>query len=186
MDKLVKLFTSFLKIGAFTFGGGYAMLPLIHQEAVEKQGWITENDILDILAIAEATPGVLAVNTATFVGWRVAGFWGATAATVGVALPSFVIISLVAAFYWQVRHNVWIDRAFVGIRAAVVVLMGLSVTKLGKMLPGKAFHWLVGIGALLAVVLLDANPVLVLLAAGLLGLVCAPKKPQQKGNDHAA
>ena len=88
-NKIGTLFLSFLKIGAFTFGGGYAMIPLIQKEAVEEKKWITDEDILEIIAIAESTPGPIAINAATFVGWRVCGFWGALSATLGVILPSF-------------------------------------------------------------------------------------------------
>ncbi len=94
--KIGLLFSTFFKIGAFTFGGGYAMIPLIQREIAEKRKWITEDDILDIIAIAESTPGPIAVNSATFVGYKVAGFWGAFVSTLGVVLPSFVIITVIA------------------------------------------------------------------------------------------
>ena len=94
LRQIVELLLVFLKIGAFTFGGGYAMIPLIHREMVENKSWITDEEIMDIIAIAESTPGPLAVNSATFVGFRVAGFWGAVAATAGVVLPAFVIICI--------------------------------------------------------------------------------------------
>ena len=96
MNKLklaLQLFTVFFKIGAFTFGGGYAMIPFIQKETAEKRDWITEEEILEIIAIAESTPGPIAINSATFVGYRVAGFWGSAFATFGVVLPSFLIIS---------------------------------------------------------------------------------------------
>ena len=89
MHKNLELFKSFLKIGAFTFGGGYAMIPLLEQEIVEKHGWIKEEDIVDIIAISESTPGVIAINFATYVGYKVSGFWGSLISTIGVALPSF-------------------------------------------------------------------------------------------------
>ena len=92
---LWQLFSTFFRIGLFTFGGGYAMIPLIQREAVEKHGWVTDDDILEILAIAESTPGPIAINSATFVGFRVGGVLGSACATLGVVLPSFVIISLI-------------------------------------------------------------------------------------------
>ena len=94
--KIFQLFLVFLKIGAFTFGGGYAMIPIIQKEIVENKKWITDDDILEIIAIAESTPGPIAINSATFVGYRVAGFFGAMLATLGVVLPSFVIILLIS------------------------------------------------------------------------------------------
>ena len=94
--RLWPLFCTFFKIGGFTFGGGHAMIPLIQKEAVENKGWVTDDDILEIIAIAESTPGPVAINSATFVGYRTAGFWGAVCATFGVVLPSFVIILAIA------------------------------------------------------------------------------------------
>ena len=117
------LFWTFLKIGAFTFGGGYAMIPLIQREASEKHGWITGEDILEIVAIAESTPGPIAINAATFVGYRVCGVWGGTFATLGVVLPSFIIIaaiSLVLRTFSQLRA---VQYAFFGIRAGVLALI---------------------------------------------------------------
>ena len=93
---LLEIFLTFLRIGAFTFGGGYAMIPLIQKETVEKHGWISDRDILEIVAIAESTPGPIAVNSATFVGYRVCGFTGALYATLGVVLPSFLVITAIA------------------------------------------------------------------------------------------
>ena len=94
--KLFTVFITFFKIGAFTFGGGYAMIPLIQRETVENHKWISDDDILDIIAIAESTPGPIAINSATFVGYKVAGFWGSFAATLGVVLPSFIIILVIS------------------------------------------------------------------------------------------
>ena len=95
MRKLFELFAAFFRIGAFTFGGGYAMIPLIQKETVENKKWITDDDILEIVAIAESTPGPIAINAATFVGYKVAGFWGAFFATIGMVVPSFAIILLI-------------------------------------------------------------------------------------------
>ncbi|MEG1779398.1 MAG: chromate transporter, partial [Oscillospiraceae bacterium] len=96
LKQIGELFVTFAKIGAFTFGGGYAMIPLIETEIVTNKKWISQDEMLDMIAIAEATPGVLAVNCATFVGCRVGGFWGALCATIGVVLPSFIIILIVS------------------------------------------------------------------------------------------
>ena len=132
LSQLPKLFVSFFKIGAFTFGGGYAMIPLIQRETVENHHWITDDDILDMLAIAESTPGVVAVNSATFVGYRVAGFWGALIATFGVALPSFIVISILSLFIMEYKKIQWLNWVFDGIRAGVVVLIFNAAIKLGK------------------------------------------------------
>ncbi len=118
-----KLFCIFFKIGAFTFGGGYAMIPLISREVAQKRNWITDEEILDIIAIAESTPGPIAINSATFVGYKVAGFWGAAAATVGVVLPSFVVISIISFVLEQFREFSAVKYAFFGIRAGVLALL---------------------------------------------------------------
>ena len=117
MSVYADLFSTFFKIGAFTFGGGYAMIPLIQSDVVEKKGWINEEEMLDMIAIAESTPGVMAVNSATFVGYRIGGFWGSVCATIGVVIPSFFIILLITLFLDKFRSNPWVDAAFKGIRA---------------------------------------------------------------------
>lgn len=131
-EKLQTLFITFFKIGLFTFGGGYAMIPLIEYETVERHRWIKSEDILDIFAIAEATPGVIAINTATFVGYKVAGFWGSLLATLGVVIPSFTIISVIALFFQEFQSLEWVGYAFKGIRAGVIVLILGAVVKMGK------------------------------------------------------
>ena len=120
---LWRIFFTFFKIGAFTFGGGYAMVPLIQREASEKQGWVTEEDILDIVAIAESTPGPIAINSATFVGYRACGILGAAVATLGVVLPSFLIILAIASILRQFQENVYVQYAFRGIRCGVLALI---------------------------------------------------------------
>ncbi len=129
---LWELFSTFFKIGLFTFGGGYAMISIIQRETVERRGWVTDEDIMNMIIIAESTPGVIAVNSATFVGYKVAGLWGGIIATLGVVLPSFIIIVLISLFYNEVRENRYVAAAFRGIRCAVVVLIFNAVRKLGK------------------------------------------------------
>ena len=102
---IMYLFMSFLRIGAFTFGGGYAMIPLIQTEVVEKKNWITDKDILDIIAISESTPGPISINAATFIGYKICGFWGAFFSTFGLVLPSVVIISLLSMVLGLVENN---------------------------------------------------------------------------------
>ena len=119
----LQLFLTFFKIGTFTFGGGYAMIPLIQREAAEKHGWVTDEDILEIVAIAESTPGPIAINAATFVGYRARGFLGALCATLGVVLPSFLIILAIASVLREFRENVYVQYAFRGIRCGVLALI---------------------------------------------------------------
>jgi len=132
MKELWTIFLTFFKIGAFTFGGGYAMIPLIQREAVENHRWVTDGDILDIVAIAESTPGPIAINAATFVGYRVKGFRGAVAATLGVVLPSFVIILAIFYVLHAFAQQKVVQYAFQGIRAGVLVLMLKALVKMFK------------------------------------------------------
>lgn len=132
MKELLEIFLTFLKIGAFTFGGGYAMIPLIQREAVENHHWVTDEDILDIVAIAESTPGPIAINAATFVGYHRRGFAGALAATFGVVLPSFVIILAISGILRQFQQVQAVQYAFRGIRVAVLVLMLKALFKMFK------------------------------------------------------
>ena len=121
--KLWQVFITFFKIGAFTFGGGYAMIPLIQREAVENRKWVTDEDILDIVTIAESTPGPVAINSATFVGYRAAGILGSVAGTLGVVLPSFIIILLISYVLREFQEIVAVQYAFAGIRAGVLALI---------------------------------------------------------------
>ncbi len=125
-----ELFLTFLKIGAFTFGGGYAMLPLIQSEA-ERHGWLTQAELVDFIAVSESTPGPLAINMATFVGIRTGGVLGAVCATFGVVLPSFLIILIAARFYEKFRRSRAVDGAMYGLRPAVIGLIGSAFLSVG-------------------------------------------------------
>lgn len=148
MSKKLELFLSFLKIGAFTFGGGYAMIPLIQNEAIEKKHWINDEEMIDIIAIAESTPGPIAINSATFVGYKVCGFWGSVAATTGVVLPSLIIISIIALFFENFLEFAIIDAAFKGIRAGVAVLILNAGLKMFKSLKKSLVGYILMIAAL--------------------------------------
>jgi len=121
-----------MKIGAFTFGGGYAMIPIIQREAGEKRKWIRDGELLDIIAIAESTPGPIAVNAATYVGYKVAGFWGSLFATIGLAIPSFVIIFVISFFYKDFISWPWVSALFKGLKVGVIILLFKAVLKLKK------------------------------------------------------
>ena len=170
INEYFTLFLTFLKIGAFTFGGGYAMIPLIQRETVENHKWISEEDMVNMIAIAESTPGVLAVNSATFVGYRVAGFWGSLWATVGVTLPSFLIICILSLFYRSFLSNQYVTWAFSGIRCAVVVLMFNAVRKLSKSCRLDLFHIVLGAAAFLLAALTGFDTMFIILGAGLIGI----------------
>ena len=135
--QILVLFLTFLKIGAFTFGGGYAMIPIIQREVVEKRKWANNSDILDILAVSESTPGPIAVNAATYIGFKVAGFWGALFATFGLVIPSFVIIFAISYFYETFMSWTIIQAAFKGLSIGVIVLLFMAVNKLRKAVPNS-------------------------------------------------
>lgn len=143
MNKNLQLFGSFFKIGLFTFGGGLAMLPLISREAVEKKGWVTDEEIIDMVAISESTPGVIAVNSATYIGYKTNGFLGSLFATIGVTLPSFIIICILSLFVDKVLANTWVSYAFHGIRCVVAMLILSAVIKLTKACPKNIFSLIV-------------------------------------------
>lgn len=169
--QLWTLFSTFFKIGAFTFGGGYAMIPLIQREVVEKHGWATEDDILEIIAIAESTPGPIAINSATFIGSRVAGALGSACATFGVVLPSYIIITLIA---FVLRNFLEVDAvryAFFGIRAGVLALILKSLWTMAKKCPKKVLAYAIVAAAFLISALLDLNVLFVIIGAAAVGIV---------------
>ena len=136
---LLKLFITFFKIGLSTFGGGYAMIPLIEREVIERQKWIDKKDFLDMLVLAQSTPGPIAVNTAVFVGYKTAGISGAIVTTLGTVLPSFIVILLLALFFAEVRENRYVDAAFRAMRPAVVALIVAPLIGLVK-----GLNWYLG------------------------------------------
>jgi len=123
ISTLILLFFTFLKIGAFTFGGGYAMIPIISREIAEKRKWLSDDDILEIIAISESTPGPIAINAATFVGYKIFGFWGSFCSTLAVVLPSFIIISVISVILKEFESLKIVNYAFFGIRAGVLALV---------------------------------------------------------------
>ena len=139
--KLWNLFLTFFRIGAFTFGGGYAMIPLIQRETVEHHHWISDDDILEIVAIAESTHGPIAINAATFIGYRVAGVWGSVCATLGVVLPSFVVILVIARLLTAFSENIYVQYAFFGIRAGVLALVVKALWTMFKKSKKTAFAY---------------------------------------------
>jgi chromate transporter len=169
--KLWELFLSFLKIGAFTFGGGYAMMPIMHREVVEKKQWATDDDILKLLVISESTPGVLAVNSATFIGYKIAGFWGSLLATLGVVLPSFIVISIISLFIIQFKELEWVGYAFMGIRAGVAMLILNAVFKLSKKVKKTLFSYIIFTAAFLVALFTEFSVILLLLIGAVLGII---------------
>ena len=169
LKKVWQLFCVFFRIGAFTFGGGYAMIPLIQREVVENKGWITDDDILNIIAIAESTPGPIAINSATFVGYKTAGFWGAFAATSGVVLPSFIIISLISLILTQFEHMQGVKYAFFGIRAGVLALIGKAWYAMFKKSNKHIASYIISVGAFVCAAVLDVNVLFVIIGCAIAG-----------------
>ncbi len=128
---LFDMFKTFFKVGAFTIGGGYAMIPIIQKEIVDNKRWVEEDEFLDTIAIAQGSPGPIAVNVSIFVGYKLKGFKGALACALGTVLPSFLIILLIATVFFQFRNNPIIEKVFLGIRPAVVALIASAVYKIG-------------------------------------------------------
>ncbi|WKY47997.1 chromate transporter [Eubacteriaceae bacterium ES3] len=171
-ENLWTVFATFFKIGLFTFGGGYAMISLIEYEMVERHHWIESEDIVDMIAIAEATPGVISVNTATFVGYKIGGgMVGSIAATFGVVLPSLLIISVIATFFESFQKILWVQYAFQGIRAGISVLVLGAAIKLGK----KGEYHLLTVATLIVsfivAVFTDLNVIFLIIGGGLIGIL---------------
>lgn len=166
-----QLFLTFLKIGAFTFGGGYAMIPLIQREVVDNRRWVGEGDILDVVAIAESTPGPIAINAATFIGFKVAGTLGALCATLGVVLPSFCIITAISYALEAFQHLRAVRYAFWGIRAGVLALILKALWSLYKQCDKNWFSCATMALAFAAVAFLHSNAIAVILACAALGIL---------------
>ncbi len=169
MVGLFELFLSFFKIGAFTFGGGYAMIPLIQREVIDRRRWIGKADFLDLLTVAQSAPGPISLNTSVFVGYKLRGYAGATASILGAVLPSFSIILLVAVFFAGIRDNAVVEAAFKGMRPAVVALIIGPVVTLARGMH-RALDLVIAASALV-IWYLGWSPVPILLAAALAGIV---------------
>lgn len=170
MKKNLKLFMTFFKIGLFTFGGGYAMISIIYKESVEKNNWISEEDMNNIIVIAESTPGPIAINSATFIGYKVGKFWGAFLSVLGVVLPSFIIITLISIFYEYFRSIAIIQYAFEGIRAAIVILMVEALIKLAKPLKKNAIFYSLIISSLILNYFFGVSAFFLILIAVVIGI----------------
>lgn len=176
-----ELFASFARISASTFGGGYAMLPFFQRELVEKRGWLTDEELLDLNAVAQCTPGVIAVNTATFCGYRTKGLAGACMATLGVLTPPILIVLVISAFFWSLAENPWVAHALVGVRACVCALIANSALKLFRK---AVLDWptLLVFGAVfLLAAFAGVTPALLVAGAGLFGLALTQVRKGAKG-----
>ena len=166
---LYNLFKTFLKIGTFTLGGGYAMLPIIQKEVVDKKNWLTEQEFLDTIAVSNSLPGPLAVTCATFIGYKKAKLAGALSAVFGVVIPSFTIILFIAAFFSNLNGNTAVNNVFSGIRPAVAALIAIALIRLSKPIKKTSANMLVFIMCLVAILFLNINPMILILISGLIG-----------------
>ncbi len=165
-----ELFITFFRMGAITFGGGYAMLPILQREVVEHRGWCTNEELTDYFALGQCTPGIIAVNTATFIGFKQKGVAGGLVATYGVVLPSFFVIGLIAALLQNFADYAVVQNAFAGIRVAVTVLILNAVVKLLKTSVVDKLTACVFVAVGLLAFFLDVSPILFVVGAGLLGV----------------
>ena len=168
---LIDLFVAWFKMGLFTFGGGYAMLPMIQKEVIEKHHWATEEEIMDYYAIGQCTPGIIAVNTATFVGYYQKGFIGGVVATLGVVSPSFIIISLIATLISNFSELAVVQHALMGINVAVCMLMINSIKTLWKKNVKNIASFCIFALALVLSILTDVSTVWLVVLSGVLGVV---------------
>lgn len=164
-------FLTFFKIGLFTLGGGYAMIPLIEAEIIEKKRWLAKEDFLDLLAIAQSCPGIFAVNISIFIGYRLNRVKGAVVTAFGTALPSFLIILLIALFFHRFEDNAMVAAMFRGIRPAVVALIAVPTFNLGKKAKLNRFTVWIPIASALLIWLLGVSPILIILCAGIGGFL---------------
>lgn len=171
MKELVELFLIFFKMGSFTFGGGYAMLPIIQEEIVNKRHWATDEEILDYYAIGQSTPGIIAVNTATFIGYNQKGILGGIFATLGIAAPSIIIITIIAAFFKNFQDYQLVQHAFGGVRVVVAALIFNTVLKMYK---DSIKDWVgifLFIVSFLLLVFLDITPIIVIVISAIIGII---------------
>ncbi len=180
MNKLFDLFFTFARIGGLTFGGGYAMLPILQREVVDKRGWATEEELMDYYAIGQCTPGVIAVNTATFIGQKTGGIIGGIVATLGVVFPSLVIISVIAAFIQNFADLAIVQNAFAGIRVCVCVLIFNAVVKLWKKSVVDKITLLIFLAIFAGSALTDLSPIVFVILAAIAGIVLKNKEAQKK------
>ena len=171
MDRKVSLwqiFAVFAKIGAFTIGGGYAMIPIIQAE-MSRRGWISDEDLPDIVALSQSAPGVMAVNISIFAGHRLRGVKGSIAATLGSIMPSFFIILAIALFFTAFKDNPWVERAFKGIRPVVIALIAVPMIRMAQKSCKTWWAWLLAVAALALVAFLNVSPIYIILCVLVIG-----------------
>lgn len=170
MKSYISLFDTFSKIGAFTIGGGYVMIPIIKREVVEKKGWLSESEFFDVLTISQSAPGILAINISIFIGYRLKGVKGSIVAALGTALPSFIIILLIAMFFNSFRENQIVERVFKGIRPAVVALIAVPVISMAKACKLTAYSVIIPVISVIVIVFTPISPIYLIIFGALYGI----------------
>lgn len=168
---LLNMFLTFTKIGAFTFGGGYAMVPILEQEIVNRQGWLSREEFMDVLIVAQSTPGLFAINMASHIGNKTRGFIGGVIGSIGVALPSIIVILLIAMFFRAFKDNIYIEKIFMGIRPAVVALIAAPCFSMARTAKINFSNLWIPIVACLLISVFDVSPIWIILVAGISGFV---------------
>lgn len=186
MKELLSLYTAFAKIGAVTFGGGYAMLPIIQRDIVEKRGWATKEEIADYYAIGQCTPGIIAINTATFVGYKRKGVPGGIIATLGFVTPALIIITIIAAVLSNFAHLAVVKNAFAGIRVCVCILILNAVINLWKNSVTDAPSLLIFLAVAAVSIIFSVSPAVMVLLAGVAGIIINSLKATARMKNTAA
>lgn len=171
LKRVLQVFLTFMKIGLFTFGGGYAMIPLIQRETVDNHGWISAEEVDDAFAVCQSVPGSIAVNSATFVGYKVAGFWGAFFATIGVVIPAFTIIFIISGLMSRFGELSAVRYAFAGIRAGVLALILSALVSMYRQSPRGAVYYIIMAIAFLGAAFISGSTIYIILGAALTGLI---------------
>ena len=188
MNFYIKSFLIFMRIGLFTIGGGYAMIPLIEAEIIDKRKWVSREDFIDLMALAQTVPGIFAVNIAIFIGYKLRKFWGAFFMAMGTILPSFVIMLAIALFFQQFKNNPAVENIFKGIRPAVVALIAAPTFKMAKTAKICRYNVWIPIVSALLIWLLGFSPIYVIILSGLGGYLYGRytnRKARQEGGNKA-
>ncbi len=177
---LLKFFLTCNKIGAFTLGGGYAMIPIMEKEFVDNNHWMDKQEFMDIMVVAQTTPGIFSIDMASHIGYKLRGVWGGIVGALGIALPSIIAILLIAIFFHSFRDNEWVARFFKGVRPAVVALIAAPCFTMAKTAKLNRYNFWIPIVACLLIALMGVSPIWVILVAGVSGYAYGRYKGKSK------
>lgn len=171
IKELFKIFITFFRIGAFTFGGGYAMLPIMQKEVIDNKNWIKEEELIDIYAVSQSLPGVIAINSSTFIGYKIAKKKGAVAATLGMIVPSFLVITIIAIFFTRFQDEPIVEAVFRGIRPTVVALISTAAIKIAKSAIKDKVALLIAVAVFITSIVFDIHAIIIIIAGAVIGIV---------------